>query len=1039
MLYKKNKGELLDMSLFAHPTSEYRGTPFWAWNCKLDREQILRQVDYFAEMGFGGFHMHSRTGMASEYLGEEFMGHIRAAVDRAKEKGMLAWLYDEDRWASGAAGGYVTVHKKFRAKKLLLTREHQAACYDKTKAFDKGELYYLTAYDVRLDPKTGYLLDFARIDEDAAAEGDKWYAYVYTFADDPWFNNQSYPDTMDEETMATFIDITYNAYARTVGDEFDKTVPAIFTDEPNVGHFRNKVKTVADTALGTDDLYYAWSRFFEEKWQERYGDDVLDSLPLLVWITEDRRDTRVKYRYFDLVGELFAKAFHDQCGAWCEAHGIALTGHVLREPLLINHGVALGDLMRQYRSYTIPGIDMLCDYVELTTAKQCQSVVHQMGKEAMLSELYGVTNWDFDFRGHKFQGDWQAALGVTVRVPHLSWMSMGGEAKRDYPASIFYQSAWYKQYPYIEDHYARLNTVLTRGEPVVRVGVIHPEESYWIEYGPNDQTGDRRAVIDQSFATVTQWLLAEHQDFNFISESLLPSMLDESRPLCVGRMAYDAVVVPECLSLRRTTLDFLTRFAEQGGRVIFMGECPTYLDGERSDAAAPLYGASTCISFNRSALSAALESVRTVDIRMENGLCADRYLYQMRRDGERRWLFVACFDKDRGEVKRQQVERDARPVPDGMTLTVDGVCAADVYDTLSGKVSPAVYEHRNGKTVVHAELYPSDSLLLCFRPAEAGDVPAKHNEIEVLGDTCLRGLVRCVREESNVMILDQARYALDDEPLRDTEEILRLDNAVRQRLGMPLRTEAQAQPWVVPDTPAEHTVTLVYTIHATTELSGVSLCAEGLSHTQVSLNGQALPISIDGYYVDEAIDTMPLPTLPCGDSELVLKVPFSLRAALEACFLIGDFDVTVKGTETYLCPPTDTLGFGSVTHQGLPFYGGNLVYEMPVSVPEDGGVRVHLGKYIGALCEVSLDGGKPVTVAFSPYDACFENVRAGRHTLRIRLYGTRVNTFGALHNIAENFRWFGPQAWRTVGDYWSYEYHTKDMGLMTAPVVTWYR
>ncbi len=64
----------------------------------------------------------------------------------------------------------------------------------------------------------------------------------------------------------------------------------------------------------------------------------------------------------------------------------------------------------------------------------------------MLSELYGVTDWSYDFRGHKLQGDWQAAMGVTVRVHHLTWVSMEGEAKRDYPASIGYQSPWYKEY-----------------------------------------------------------------------------------------------------------------------------------------------------------------------------------------------------------------------------------------------------------------------------------------------------------------------------------------------------------------------------------------------------------------------------------------------------------------------------------------------------------------------------------------------------------------------------------------------------------------
>ena len=121
----------------------------------------------------------------------------------------------------------------------------------------------------------------------------------------------------------------------------------------------------------------------------------------------------------------------------------------------------------------------------------------------MLSELYGVTDWDFDFRGHKLNGDWQAALGVTVRVPHLSWVSMAGEAKRDYPASINYQSPWYKKYSCVEDHFARVNTAMTRGVPIVKVGVIHPVESFWLHWGPNDKSGLFREELDKNFQELT--------------------------------------------------------------------------------------------------------------------------------------------------------------------------------------------------------------------------------------------------------------------------------------------------------------------------------------------------------------------------------------------------------------------------------------------------------------------------------------------------------------------------------------------------------
>jgi hypothetical protein len=43
--------------LFKSPTSEYRGCPFWAWNNKLDKAQLLRQIDHFEAMGMGGFHV----------------------------------------------------------------------------------------------------------------------------------------------------------------------------------------------------------------------------------------------------------------------------------------------------------------------------------------------------------------------------------------------------------------------------------------------------------------------------------------------------------------------------------------------------------------------------------------------------------------------------------------------------------------------------------------------------------------------------------------------------------------------------------------------------------------------------------------------------------------------------------------------------------------------------------------------------------------------------------------------------------------------
>ena len=76
MLYKKNTEKKLSDELFQNPTSEYRATPFWAWNGHPTKEELTRQIETFREMGFGGFHMHVRSGMDVEYLSPEFFENI---------------------------------------------------------------------------------------------------------------------------------------------------------------------------------------------------------------------------------------------------------------------------------------------------------------------------------------------------------------------------------------------------------------------------------------------------------------------------------------------------------------------------------------------------------------------------------------------------------------------------------------------------------------------------------------------------------------------------------------------------------------------------------------------------------------------------------------------------------------------------------------------------------------------------------------------------------------------------------------------------
>ena len=1044
MLYPKNQSEKLSDELFQNPTCEYRGTPFWAWNCELDKDDLLWQLEVMKKMGLGGAHMHVRTGMATKYLSDEHMDMIKACVEKCRKEEMLAWLYDEDRWPSGAAGGLVTKDHQYRNRFLLFTSDPVAellpAVYKKsnfdnqTGAVDKAKLlgdghsgarvsrsasgYLLACFDVVLD-EDGCLASYRKIEYDEPAVGKKWYVYVQTPKEASWYNGETYVDTLSKAAIKRFIDITYERYLEAVGDDFGGVVPAIFTDEPQFA----KKQTLA-FAKEDKDVILPWTDDVPETYLARYGNDIVAHLPELLWDLPNGKVSVDRYNYHDHVCDRFVEAFVDQCGNWCADHGLMLTGHMMQEPTLESQTCSLGEAMRCYRNFHIPGIDMLCNRVELTTAKQSQSAVHQYGREGMMSELYGVTGWDFDFRGHKFQGDWQAALGVTVRVHHLSWVSMKGEAKRDYPASIHYQSPWWEDYACVEDHFARVNTALTRGKPIVRVGVIHPVESYWLHFGPGQQTADIRKQLDENFCNITKWLLEGNVDFDFVSESLLPEQCAVGdNPLQVGHMAYDAIVVPGCETLRSTTLDRLEAFEKAGGRLVFVGEAPKYEDAKDSARGAALWGRSIRADFSQQSVLGTLEPVRMVDIRGEDGGRTDNLIHQLRQDGEDRWLFIAH--------DRLPYENDA-PVASKIRVTMAGQWQVALFDTQLGKTYHVASRIENGNTVFDRTIYDLDSLLLRYSPAvaEAEQEPvfaASGNRLPV------QKLVSYSLNEPNVYLLDKAEFAVDDGPYMPEKELLDADNDMRLSLDWAIRSTHVVQPWAIDEPVPEHKARLRFTVLCDRDIPNVKLALEDSDLAEIRFNGVSLKAEVDGWFTDKAIRTMPLGDLKEGENIIEITLPFGKRTNVEWCYLLGDFGVRVCGEHRLITAREKKLGFDNIVHQGLAHYGGNVTYEVPITT-RGGNLRISVPHYAGTGVRVELDGQKQY-ILYSPYSIVMENVAAGDHVVKFTLLGNRFNCFGPVHLADPKHRWLGNVAWRTLGDRWTESYRLKPLGIRTAPII----
>ena len=1023
MLYKKNGESALTKELFENPTSEYRGTPFWAWNSYLEKDELERQIDALKEMGFGGFHMHVRTGLKNKYLSEEYMQLVRDCVDKAKGEKMLAWLYDEDRWPSGAAGGYVTKDEKYRARYLLFTpfKEAEARPSAEVSAGRSNEGKLLACYDVVLD-EDGYLSSYRLVDEDADTVGTKWYAFMEILTPSEWFNGQAYADTLSKEAVDRFVEVTHEKYKDCAGDEFDKTVPAIFTDEPQFTR-----KAVLNNSFDKMDMVMPWTDKVPELYKKAYGADIFATLPELFWDLPKSKPSVHRYRYHDFISELFSSSFADNIGGWCRKNGIALTGHMMEEQTLHSQCAALGEAMRSYRGFDIPGIDMLCNNHEFTTAKQAQSAVHQFGYEGMLSELYGVTGWDCDFRTYKHQGDWQAALGVTVRVPHLAWYAMGGEAKRDYPASISYQSPWYRKFSVVEDHFARLNTALTRGKPVVKVAVIHPIESFWLHWGPNDKSALLRESLNDRFQNVTRWLIEGSVDFDFISESLLPDLCkDGACPLRVGKMEYDVVVVPGCETLRSTTLKRLSSFRDNGGKLIFMGDAPTLCDAVASDDGKELFDRSTNIDFSRAALLNALEDNRTVTLRYDNGRLTDNLIYQLRRDNDCRWLFI-CHSC---EPVNKDIDRG-----DDIRITVDGEFTAELYDTENGSISELNTTYRNGKTIISCRLYSYDSVLIRLAEGkkETGEMSFGRNTSE---GKAVKGLVDYNISGKNVLLLDTAEYKLSsDSEFAPSEEILRLDNICRERLGLPLRGGNIVQPWVSGEIPSIDKLTLRFRFDSDIDYAGAKLAFEEPDVLEkIVFNGKEQAKNIGENYVDISIFTVDLSDIVKGENVLELTYRYGEKTDIENVFILGYFGVKVCGTEKTVTSLPEKIGFGDITNQGFPFYGDNITYKFKAS-SQNGKMDICASFYRGAMISVKVDGEEKGDIIYPPYNLSINGQADGEHSIEMTLYTHRYNTFGPLHLVNEKEPWHGPGAWRSSNENWCYEYVLRRVGILAAPKI----
>jgi hypothetical protein len=1028
---------------FVKPGVAWRGKPFWSWNGLLNRDELIRQIHVMKEMGFGGFFMHSRTGLETEYLGDEWFDLINECADEAEKLGMEAWLYDEDRWPSGTAGGLVTADPAHQAKFLVMdvmAADHFVPSADVVAAF-------IARVDgLRVD-------DCQRIDASKPCpirDGRS----VIRFTQRPmkphsFYNGHTYVDTLSREATQAFIDVTHAKYKDRCGDRLGRSIKGIFTDEPHRGPLMCGFG-IADAERGR---MIPWTEKLPQAFLDRFGYDLLDHLPSLLLQPDGRAVAQVKWHFCELTQQMFLDCFAKPMLDWCRQNNVILTGHVLHEDSLSSQVAMQGSLMRFYEYMDYPGIDILSEGNRCYwAAKQLQSAARQLGQKWLLSELYGCTGWEMTFKGHKAVGDWQALFGINLRCHHLSWYTMRGESKRDYPASVLHQSAWHADYDYVETYFSRLGRVLSAGEPVCDLLVVNPVESIWCQVHAGWLEGLRPTVewvtrLEQRYRDTFHALAGGQIDFDYGDEEMMSRHarveMDPDGPrLVVGQQRYRAVLLSGMVTIRSSTVALIEEFAANGGRVIVAGDAPAYVDA--------LPDASLAQRWQNLAEHVAAEAkpLRAAVVGAGLGLASvtsgstgeaiDDVFAQMRRDGDRTIVVALNVNRDvahRGAKLRllQQASRVER------------------WDCRTGERQRIPFIATPRSTSIDLDFEPAQEHVFVLYADNASDgdavkLLATSRATAPEGETlALEGPFEVTLDEPNVLVLDAAQYRIDGGEWQGPLDILKADRAVRRHFNLPVRAGDMVQPWYRKRfSPEASVVAGRVTLRFSFEVAAmpgtpVRLSVERPERFAIELNGQPIYEPTGERWIDEAFTPLAVPAsaLRLGENTIEMTCKFVPSDDLEAIYLLGDFGVSLEGMRATVTPPVTKLNVGDVTKQGLPFYGAGIRYRVPMPQSLRGrAVRIWLPKFEAALARVSGATGEPKLIAFHPQSADLDPEATATDLVDLQLTLTRRNTFGPLHQLPLRASAYGPANWMTDGEgFASDEFVLLPSGLLASPQI----
>ena len=564
-------------------------------------EGIDQRLQLLHDLGLGGVVMN--VGFKDYLVSPRQWEIYRYSLRKAIDLDLLVWLYDEKGYPSGTAGGIVTrAHPEYAALGLAAYEQQidgpADVCFDmpvSCRRFvwagamaDPASATRASVWDLSAlvdaqgtlhwqAPAGHWTLVF--LAERVMYEGTHSAANVCEF--------KHYVNLLKPEAVAEFLRVTHEQYVRQTPPELWSHVRAVFTDEPSLmpaympplpDRFIGKIP-VLDAPLFTDrPPAVPWVEDFLPYFKSIKGYDLTPFLFALFGSASDEA-CYARQDYYEVMTRRYSEAFYGQVLRWCQAHGIASSGHVLLEEDITSHVIFHGSLFPAIRQMDLPGIDMLNSDPQsmlsghsFMAAKQVSSAAHLMGRQRIHSES---SDWEQHNHGRyatlaerRGQGNLQYVLGVNQITAYWGWDEIGPESYRAY-----------------NDYMGRLASLLVGGRHCCDVAVLYPVRSAWADFIPlrhpvqwqhpemNNQT-ERMQHIARDYPDLVRHLLREQIDLDIVDEEGIGAAQLDGGALRIGDECYRAVVLPPLCALGQETAHKLAAFARAGGTLISTGALP---------------------------------------------------------------------------------------------------------------------------------------------------------------------------------------------------------------------------------------------------------------------------------------------------------------------------------------------------------------------------------------------------------------------------------------------------------------------------------